>query len=337
MDKILFIVPPNITYDDFINPPDNVKTISKESGDYGAVITDIPLGVLSLSAYVKKFVAAETRLLDFNVSLNRLERFEFHSFKEFFRKILSNKEWEGYAPNIIGITALFTPSYQSILEIAQCCRDIFPKAFVISGGGVPTNMYNEIFRDSACFNALCYGEGEKPLLGLMEADDKLQYFEENPSWITQKKVEGRRTFRHDFIENLDEIPFYDYSILDKNGYELNPTISAYTSISEKEKSLPVMTSRGCTYRCCFCSSHTVHGRTMRYHSISRVREDLKRLKDNYGIKTIVFQDDHFAADEQRAFEIINIMSKLQLTAFFPNSLALYALNRKMLEALKNIG
>ncbi|NQT22499.1 MAG: B12-binding domain-containing radical SAM protein [Candidatus Omnitrophica bacterium] len=336
MDKILFIVPPNINYEDFVNPPDNVKMVTKESGNYGVVITDIPLGVLSLSAYVKKHTAAETKLVDFNIVLNKLEGFEFRSFAEFFRDFLSVPSWKDYAPSIIGISALFTPSYQSVLDIAQCCRDIFPRAIIVAGGGVPTNMYNEIFRDSACFDALCYGEGEKPLLGLVKADDKLRYLEENPSWITQGKVESGQAFQHNFIENLDEISFYDYGICETDEYGLNPTILAYTSIKEQKKSIPVMTSRGCPYRCCFCSSHTVHGRKMRYHSINRVREDLTNLKDRYGVKTIIFQDDQFMADKQRAFEIIEIMRELQLTAFFPNSLALYALDRRMLEALKSI-
>lgn len=135
MDKILFIVPPNIKYDDFVNPPDNVKIVSKKSGNFGTVITDMPLGVLSLSAYVKKHTAVETKLVDFNIVLNKLESFEFRSFAEFFRSFLSDPELVNYAPNIIGISTLFTTAYQNALDIAQCCRDIFPNAIIVTGGG----------------------------------------------------------------------------------------------------------------------------------------------------------------------------------------------------------
>lgn len=38
------------------------------------------------------------------------------------------------------------------------------------------------------------GEGEKPLLGLMQADSKLQYLDESLSWITRKKVENEQLF-----------------------------------------------------------------------------------------------------------------------------------------------
>lgn len=339
MDKILFIVPPHISFNQFINPSYNEKIIHKKYGCFGSVLTDMPLGVLSLNAYVKKHAAVETMLVDFNIVLNKLEGFEFRSFAEFFHDHLSVPQWVDYAPSIIGISTLFTPSYQSMLDIAQCCRDIFSIAVIVAGGGVPTNMYNEIFRDSVCFDALCYGEGEKPLLGLVEADNKLRYLEENSSWITRRKVEIGSTFQHDFIKNLDEIPFlYDYDILKTDEYGLNPAITAYNAgVNEKNQNFHVMTSRGCPHRCCFCSSHTVHGRKMRYYSLHRVREDFKRIKEQYGARTFVFQDDNLMADKQRAVEIINLVKELQVTVVFQNSLALYALNRKMLEVLKNAG
>jgi anaerobic magnesium-protoporphyrin IX monomethyl ester cyclase len=337
MDKFLFIVPPHISFNDFISPSFNVKTIQKKGRNYGSSFTDMPLGVLAMSAYVKKHTDAETRLVDLSIEINKLEEFDFNSFGDFFSSILSVPRWIEYAPSIIAISALFTPSYRSVLDIAKCCRDIFPNSIIVAGGGVPTNLYKEIFRDSVCFDALCYGEGEKPLLGLAKADDKLRYLEENPSWITRTKVEIWQSFQHEFIEDLDEIPFFDYGICELDDYGLNPAISAYASIDDKKHHFHVMTSRGCTHHCCFCSSHTVHGRRMRYYSIDRVRDDFKRLRDHYGAKTIVFQDDHFVADKQRAFKIIEIVKKLQITAVFQNGLALYALDRIMIEALKSAG
>jgi len=342
MNKILFIIPPNIEYDDFVNPPKNVKSIHKQSGDYGVLITEIPLGILSLVSYVKKYSESEVefKIIDFNIILNKLQNFEYKSFKEFFYEFLKKEIEEYNSPDIIGISSLFTPSYKSILEIARCCREISQKSIIIAGGGVPTNMGKEIFRDSKDFDALCYGEGEKPLLNLVSAKNKAECLENNSSWITQNKIKNNDknyTYTNSLIENLDEIPPYNYSVLDLEGYKLNPTILSYTFIENKQDSFPLMTSRGCPYYCCFCSSHSVHGRKMRYYSLRRVREDIKSLKDKYNARVIIFQDDHFMSDEKRAFQIIDILREFQITAFFPNSLALYTLKRKMLEALKSIG
>lgn len=337
MERILFIVPPHVAYDSFINPGINERTVVKKSGNYGSVVTDMPIGVLSLSAYLKKFKTAETKLLDFNIILNKLESFEYKSFSELFRDFLSTEEYLNYSPSIIGISTLFTPAYYNMLDIAKVARDIFPNSLIIAGGGVPTNMYNDIFRDSTSFDALCYGEGEKPLLELVQATNKKEFLRTHPSWIIKEKVENKQPFQYDFIENLDEIPFYDYDILDANEYGLSPTISSYASFGGKKNIFHIATSRGCPFRCSFCASHTVHGRKMRYHSFERVYEDIKRLKEQYGAQKIGIQDDNFIIDRERAIKIVNTIKELKMTVFFQSGLALYALDREMLETIKGAG
>ena len=337
MSKILFIVPPYVSFDSFVNPAYNERTIEKKSGNYGHVATDMPVGLLSLSAYSKKHMAVEVKLIDFNITLNKIESFEYNSFAELFRNYLSAKEWIDFTPDIIGITSILTLSYYNMIDIAQVSQEIFPDSTIIAGGGVPTNMYNEIFQDSTCFDALCYGEGEKPLFGLLKATDKEKFLNDHQSWITREKVESKQSFQYDFIENLDEIPFYDYDILKTDEYRLNPSVGSFTSFDDNKYLFHIDTSRGCPYHCCFCASHSVHGRTMRYHSINRVREDLKHLKDQYRAETIVIQDDNLMSNKKRVFDIIDILRELKLNVFFQSGLAIYGLDRKMLEALKNIG
>lgn len=337
MTRILFVVPPHIGYEAFAHPSYNQSTVTKSSGSCGSALTDMPLGLLAMSAYLKKHLPVETRLVDFNITLNRLERFSYPSFSGLFRDVLTQPEWAAFDPQVIGISALFAPSYRNVLELARCLRELFPSAVIVAGGGVPTNTYREIFRDSQDFDALCYGEGEKPLLSLVRAGDRLRHLEENPAWITRSKVERGATYQHDFIEDLDEIPFYDYGICSIEDYGLNPAIVAYAAVGEKQQNFHVMTSRGCTHRCCFCSSHTVHGRKMRYYSLARVREDFRRLRDEYGARILVFQDDHFMARKGRALEIVGIVKELGVHAVFQNSLALYALDRPVLAALRDAG
>lgn len=334
MDKILFIVPPPIRYIDFVKPDYNVGTIKKKNGNFASVLTEMPLGIMAMSSYLKKHVSVETKLIDFNIILNKLESFDYTSFADFFQYYLSILDFK---PTIIGISSLFTPSYQNILDIAKCCRSLYPEAIIVSGGGIPTNMYKEIFKASSSFDALCYGEGEKPLLALVKSPDKFRHFEENPAWITLKKVEEGQTFRHDFIENLDEIPFLDYDLLEKKEYGINPLISTYAGIDKKQKSFHVMTSRGCPHRCCFCASHTVHGRSLRYYSLERVKEDFTRLKNQYQAMTFIFQDDHLANIKKRTLKILEIIKELLITAIFQNGIALYTLERELLEAYKSVG
>lgn len=333
----MFIIPPSLTYDRFVSPGFNERVTVKKSGRYGSPITDMPIGIISLSAYLKKHAEVEIKLIDFNILLNKLDIFKYNSFVSLYREFLAANDWDQYVPDIIGISTLFTTGYFNMIDIADVMRDMFPKSLVIAGGGVPTNMYKRIFKESTSFDALCFGEGEKPLLELVAANDKRQFLRTHQSWITSNKIACQESFKYDFIHDLDEIPFYDYSILDLEAYGLSPTLTNYASYECNSHPFHFATSRGCPFRCCFCASHTVHGRKMRYYSINRVREDFIRLKEEYGAKIIGFQDDHLIASKKRANEIIVIAKELKLKLYFQNGIAMHALDRKMLEAMKSAG
>lgn len=336
MDKILFIVPPNIGFNDFNSPPANVKVQKKQSSkSFGSVITDMPLGIISLSAYIKKNIEVQTRGFDFNVALNKLDDFTWTSFRDYFEETL-RLEISDFQPDVIGISALFSNAYRNLIDLGEVCRAIRPEAFIIGGGNVPTVSYKEIFEETDVFDAVCHGEGDIPLLELLTSESKYVHVEKSNCWITKDKISKKIDFEHKFIEDLDQIPF-DYSIINQDDYELNPTIRYYSSVKSKGKSFNIMTSRGCPFKCIFCASHKTHGRDMRYHSLDRVKNDVLRLKDDYDIKVVTFEDDHFMGDKQRAYEIVKFIGEQGITAFFPNSLALYALSREMLVALKEAG
>ncbi|MDM8554388.1 radical SAM protein [Desulfococcaceae bacterium HSG7] len=337
MEKILFIIPPNMTYDRFVNPNFNERITVKKTGSYGSPITDLPIGIISLSAYLKKHAEVVIKLIDFNILLNKIENFNFTSFISFYRNVLFTNDWDEFVPDIIGISTLFTTGYFNMIDIADVVRDMFPKSLVIAGGGIPTNMYKKILNESTSFDALCFGEGEKPLLELVKSHEKKKVLNTHQSWITKENVVCQDSFQYNFIHNLDEIPFYDYSILDLEAYGLSPTLTNYASFESNKNLFHIATSRGCPHRCCFCASHTVHGRKMRYHSIKRVKEDFIRLKEQYHAKIIGFQDDHLMANKKRVYEIVKMAKELNLQLYFQNGITIHALDRKLLEVLKNSG
>ncbi len=335
MEKILFLVPPNISGADLLNPAPTAKVSLMASGRaVGSVITDMPLGVISISAYLKRKLDVDIRLVDFNVELNKIHDFTHASLAEYFRHCLETLP--GDAPAVIGISALFSTAYRSLIELGNTCRELFPRALIIAGGNVPTVSYRQIFQETDAFDAICYGEGELPLYELLIAEDREAHAGASPAWITRQKALADQQPSHRFIEDLDEIPF-DYSVIDCDDYEINPTIAYYTSHGTRGKSFNIMTSRGCPFRCIFCASHKTHGRDMRYQRLERVKADVARVRCDLGVNTITIEDDHFMGDKKRAFEIVRFIADLGMTAFFPNSLALYALDYPMLRELKRAG
>ncbi|MBI5525033.1 MAG: B12-binding domain-containing radical SAM protein [Deltaproteobacteria bacterium] len=71
--------------------------------------------------------------------------------------------------------------------------------------------------------------------------------------------------------------------------------------------VPVQTSRGCPFDCCFCSVTGMFGRRIRYRSTASVMEELLPHADKEKNLHVFFYDDNFAASPARAKEILRAM------------------------------
>lgn len=331
MKKVLFLIPPHMTFDAFVHPAEhNAKIITKQDGkQYGNILTETPLGYLSLSAYLKKHCDVTTNLIDFNVLLYKLNSFYYDSFAEFFEDMLGSYLYDNDDPDIICISTLFITAYKSTIDLAKLCKAMCPNTILILGGGVPTNLYKQFYKDCEDIDAICYGEGELPLVELVTTGEPL-----NTSWITKQRFLCDYIPKYNFVQNLDEIPRADYNIIRLDDYS-HPGMSSYSGTRD-DKSVHYMTTRGCRHNCTFCASRSVHGNKIRQHSLERIKSDLEYFK-SLGIKTIIFQDDDIMFNKDRFKTILSYFKELNMTPFFQNGLAMHSLSRDILIALKDVG
>ena len=104
-------------------------------------------------------------------------------------------------------------------------------------------------------------------------------------------VEGRITdpiVRAEPICDLDSVPWPDYSVLK-------------TPI----KAANIMTSRGCPYRCSFCTTSRMFA-PYRQRSVDSVIAEIRHVHE-LGFEYMNFEDDNFTADKKRAKEICRRM------------------------------
>ena len=152
------------------------------------------------------------------------------------------------------------------------------RARVLMGGIHATALPEEVLRHA---DQVITGEGEKVILDV---------------------VEGRRTdriIRGIPIENLDDVPFPDYSILKTPCQSAN-----------------ILTTRGCPFRCTFCTTSRMFS-PYRQRSIENVLQEI-RLYKRMGFRYMNFEDDNFTADKERAKEICRrmIAERLQFKETF---------------------
>ena len=108
--------------------------------------------------------------------------------------------------------------------------------------------------------------------------------------------EGRLSYNEagEMIEDLDTLPYpsyEDFSSVRANGGRLGE--------------YPLLSSRGCPYKCSYCSMPKIMGRRWRSHSSDRVLDELQRAKRDYGSTSFTVIDDNFTLDLQRVEEIVD--------------------------------
>lgn len=197
---------------------------------------------------------------------------------------------------IIGISAT-TDTFLKGVEIGKIARTIFDGVPIILGGCHATVTGGDRILKywSDVFDYVLEGEGE---ISFIEFIDTIVR-KENPanvaglSWKQNGKI-----FRNDYkiIRNLDDIPFPDrLSIVAPTNYALH----------DYGLDVSIMTSRGCSHKCSFCSVTEFFKHSWRIRSIDNVLKEIDDIVQYYGDNVFLhFVDDNFFVDPFRSFSII---------------------------------
>ncbi len=239
----------------------------------------------------------------------------------------------GFTPDVVGISCLFSAQAEGALKVAKAVKELNPATKTVIGGAHPSSTPESVLADSNV-DYVIIGEGEKTFRALLQEGVELGSLD----GIAYKKdqgvvVQGKKAY----LENLDELPFPDWSDFDLDKYF---KVNLPHGGSLKHNSfLPVITSRGCPFDCIFCSVHNIWGKNYRKRSAKNVLDELQYLVENFKIKEILFEDDNITFDKERAREIFQGMidRKLGLSWSTPNGVALQTLDDEMLELMKASG
>lgn len=180
---------------------------------------------------------------------------------------------------------------------------------------------------------VCIGEGEYPLLELVNA---LESGKENSQimnlWIRKKGIIIRNPLRP-LIQNLDELPFPDTEIFQ---YE--------RILKRRGGEAGFLAGRGCPYSCTYCCNHAVRklyngkGSYVRIRSVSNVLEEIKYVAEKYGslVKKINFDDDTFTLFHKWVKEFCKAYKK-EFDYPFSCNVRADTVNMEILVALKRAG
>jgi anaerobic magnesium-protoporphyrin IX monomethyl ester cyclase len=193
-----------------------------------------------------------------------------------------------------------TMNYEDGLKMAKIAKQANPECITVFGG-----IHSTLFPDNVILNKevdfVCIGEGEHTVLELIQTIEKNVEFDKIQGILYK---DGRKVIRNEnrpLIQDLDELPFPARELLPMSEY-------LSTKVGRVGWELPspstsIITSRGCPFRCTFCSSHLTFGRKVRFRSPKNVVDEIEYLIDMYSIKGVSFVDDTFTLDSKRTSAI----------------------------------
>jgi anaerobic magnesium-protoporphyrin IX monomethyl ester cyclase len=327
MKKVLFIIPPYFNADDYLN------------NSRAAVLPQftIPYGILSMESYLKATCKSpiDLQLLDLNVTLQKLvaDKFAGDYIRVFSEEI--EARLGAFKPQLVGVSALFNSSARYIQDILKTSKECDANVITLAGGGLPSAAYKTLLESCPQLDAICKGEGELPMRDLLDADDPWQVIRTHKSWISHKELAENKVPQHTFIENLDEIPPFNYSGINLDFYNNRSIDKKYAG--KKKREMAIHTSRGCPFLCVFCSNPSLHGRDVRTMSVERVMSDVRRMKEEFGMTVLLLEDDHFFNDKERAKQILRGLAELGVRVEFPNGVAVYAIDDEVAKLFAKAG
>jgi radical SAM superfamily enzyme YgiQ (UPF0313 family) len=139
------------------------------------------------------------------------------------------------------------------------------------------------------------------------------------------------TLESSLLENLDNLPFPDWSIFPFKKYSYFPTLKA-------KPVLFILSSRGCSFPCGFyCPYPLIAGRKWRNRSVENVIEEIKYLKAQFKIKGLLFRDPIFTLNKERAAEIAKAIIKNKIKIEWACETRLDCLDEDLIDLLYSSG
>ena len=277
-------------------------------------ITSIPLGLAYLASFVERD-NHNVRIVD-----SPTLRYNIQDIKEEIKK---------FRPHIVGVTAT-TSSIYDAYNVAKAAKEINPGVKVVIGGPHVTFTAKETLKECPFIDVVVRGEGEetfRELVNFFESSSEDTWSLEEVKGITFRKDNKIiETDSRSLIKNLDSIPFPAYHLLPMEKYSL-----------EGKRFATIITSRGCPFSCIFCSSSRLFGKTWRARSPENVIEEIKLLKNKYGVREIEFLDDTFTLNKKRAEKICELLIKEKLDISWSCSSRVDTIDESLIEKLKKAG
>jgi len=228
-------------------------------------------------------------------------------------------------PEILGISQ-FTHNRFESLKLAALAKKTDPACFVVFGGPHATHRAREILSGNRAVDAVVLGEGEETFL-------------EIAAHLAAKKrrLEGIRGIAlrrgGDIMLTPPREPLVDLDKLPLPAAHYDNAIAA-----DPRRQLEfIITSRGCPAACRFCSSPRFWGKSLRFRSPESIVDEIRFIRDKYGLLYFSIRDDTFTVDRERVIAFCRLLIQEKIYILWNCQSRVNAVDTEMLLMMKRAG
>jgi radical SAM superfamily enzyme YgiQ (UPF0313 family) len=253
-----------------------------------------PLGVLSLAA-----VLSDRGITPQIVDLNKLFSYflkndgDSRSF-DFLTFVIQHLESLSF--EIFGLSTICS-SYPLTLRVAREVKRLHPSIQIVLGGPQASVVDIQTMESFPFIDFVVRGEAEDTfplLLDALSGANISTELERLPGITFRRNIE--------IIRNPNAPPILDLDRLPLPAYHFDPNINEY-------KTIDLEIGRGCPFNCIFCSTNDFFNRRFRLKSPQKMIEQMKFIKDTYGINDINLLHDNFTTNREKVVEFCDALLK----------------------------
>jgi len=233
-------------------------------------------------------------------------------------------------PDVVGVSC-FTLARGAAFDVVRLVKKINCGIHTVLGGSHATAFPEQILNHYPEVDAVVLGEGEVTLKKWIDclSDDR------NPVNIPDGvacRSGGKVVIngRAPFMENLDSLPFPTRKLNN------NPAYKPFPEHYKQGTQMSMIASRGCPYRCQFCSTSVFWGARYRMRSVDNVIREIEQLI-NEGIEDIEILDDALTVKKTWIVALCNEIKKRKLKFDWTATTRANYIDEEICNAMKRAG
>ncbi|QJB56568.1 radical SAM protein [Pseudodesulfovibrio sp. zrk46] len=191
--------------------------------------------------------------------------------------------------------------YRKTLAAAEAINKSKNRPYFILGGHGPAPE-PEFYLKKTQADCAVIGEGEETMLEIIDALENKKPFSDILGIAYREGDDVHITPRRPVIEDIDAIPFPAWDLFPIEYYRQKRMPNSLST----DFVMPVLSGRGCKFKCNFCYRLDPG---QRIRSDESILEEIERLKKDFGITYIVFIDELLMSSEERTISLCNAMIK----------------------------